>query len=111
MRGQSLAYTVTLPPGWTIKRGVKSFDVLAARKSLYIGVIAEEISGGTPEGIAVFVRKNLEASAKNLHWGKSSELLVDGRTWIKLLPRPIWVIYRSRTNSTVYRGRRERSRL
>ena len=87
VRGSDLSYTLTLPPEWTAKRKVEDFDVLASRKSLYVGVIAEEGSLGTPETIATIAREKIKSTGTDLRWSEPTQLLLDGRSWLQFMAR------------------------
>jgi hypothetical protein len=85
VRGEDRAYTVTLPAGWTFKRHAGDFDILASRGSLYVGVIAEEASLGTPETIAKIARDKLRTEGTDLRWNEPTSLLLDSRSWLQFV--------------------------
>jgi hypothetical protein len=87
VQGGDLAYTLSLPTGWTFKRQAEAFDVLASHRSLYVGVIAEEASLGSPETIAKIARDKLKNYATDLRWGEPTSLLLDGRSWLQFAAR------------------------
>ncbi len=82
IQGLDVPYKVVLPPGWTAKRTVNDFDVLASHRSLYFGVIAEEGALGTSETIVNFAQNKLRSSASELQIGETSTVKIDGHDWL-----------------------------
>ena len=82
IQGRDIAYKVVLPPGWTAKRAVNDFDLIASRRSLYFAVIAEEGNLGTPETMVHFAQTKLQGAATQMEFGETSTIKIDGRDWL-----------------------------
>ena len=82
IQGRDIPYKVTLPPGWAARRAVNDFDLMASRRSLYFGVIAEEGNMGGSEAILNFAQNRLRRAGSEVAFGETSTVRIDGRDWL-----------------------------
>lgn len=83
IRGQNLEYSIEAPPEWTIKRKVQDYDVMMSHRSIYLGVIAEELNLGSAEVVANFARNRIKEIGSDIHWSDPKLLILDGRNWLE----------------------------
>lgn len=83
VHGRDVAYSLRIPVTWTTKRGGQSFDTLNNYKSLYVGVVAEEVNLGDPQTIADVARDNIKEIGTGIHWTEPTALVLDGRSWLQ----------------------------
>ncbi len=87
VQGHSVPYTFTLPPYWPPMSNPAEFDTAFHHNDLYFGVVAEEVSMGTPEVIADIARKALNRKAADVRFEDPAPEQLDGRTWLKYTAR------------------------
>ncbi len=83
VKGTYLAYQLTLPPDWMVSRSGNTFDLIASHRSVWVGVLAEEVSAGTPDAMVKIMQKRLQNAARDVHFGVSSSVTIDGRAWLQ----------------------------
>lgn len=82
VKGRNLAYTLTAPADWTVKRANNAFDVEVFHRSLYVGVVVDEGSEGTPATALKRSQDHLRATATHLEFSEAEALKIDGRNWL-----------------------------
>lgn len=87
VHGQSVPYTLVLPPHWVRATELADFDLAAHQNNVYSGVIAEEASVGSPEVLADITRKRLAKKSEDLQLDASVPEQIDGRTWLRFTAR------------------------
>jgi len=87
LSGGDLKYQLTVPDDWMVKRKVGIIDLEVSHHALYVGVVAEEGSVGTPAAALKAVQSNLRSKATELQMGEASPIKIDGRDWLQFIAR------------------------
>ena len=84
VRGKDISYSIRVPSDWTLRTSKPDFEFVAKRRSLYVGVIAEEASFGSPEAIVELKRKQITEQDANVRFTDATPIIIDGQTWLAL---------------------------
>ena len=81
--GDGLKYKLTVPDDWMVKRRVGVIDLEVSHHAMYVGVVAEEASLGTPQTALKVAQTNLRNKATELQISQASPVKIDGRDWLQ----------------------------
>lgn len=81
VRGTDRPYQLTIPPGWTVERSARSFDVIGYHSPVSVGVIAADKRMGTQDEVVRYAQTNLREFTDGLQLGEISPVKIDGRPW------------------------------
>ncbi|HLP76550.1 MAG TPA: hypothetical protein VK327_06465 [Candidatus Paceibacterota bacterium] len=81
--GRDVAYSIEVPASWILKRQSESFDLVAHERSLYVGVIAEEIKMDGPQDLAEMARDHIKEAATEVEWTDPTPITIDEREWLQ----------------------------
>lgn len=80
--GKTLAYTVQVAPGWTIKRQQGDYDLLANSGGVFFSVVAEDANLGSPKRLADAARTRINTTGDDIHMSDPEPVTIDGREWL-----------------------------